>query len=380
MASTIHSAEETLAAIAQSTARLKDLMQQVQAEEAVLKALLKTAADINAADTVGKGTGDAEIPLSAVGQYKPFAEAIKRPSLLGVPNLLRLKKFDTPTISNGLELITKDPKYGWSGFNLENVLDHMPDWGTMVGYAITVKIQPSNRKLVNEKAANRQKFADYVANLELPSDMQDLPKIIVVQDLDVTESSTSGRPFVYGSMWGEVNANFFAKLGVKGCITDGAVRDIPEMKAAGFRALSRTLSPSHSFGGVPLEWDVPVEVFGAVVQPGALIAADRHGFVVIPCNQVGSGPTEESRIVDVAEFGDRLERDYTIAASFSAAGHGFAQINERMSKARAEFGFAKNTQYGSFEERLGAGWAAGDGISPHEQRAAAMIHAKRRRV
>lgn len=58
-------------------------------------------------------------------------------------DLLELKRWNTPTIYNGWEQITKhDPAR--DGFNLEPVIDYMPHTGPMVGYAVTVVIEPEN--------------------------------------------------------------------------------------------------------------------------------------------------------------------------------------------------------------------------------------------
>ena len=57
------------------------------------------------------------------------------------------------------------------------------------------------------------------------------PKIVVIQDLD--------KPEVLGSFWGEVNASVHRALGCVGTITDGAIRDVDEMTAAGFKAIAR---------------------------------------------------------------------------------------------------------------------------------------------
>ncbi|MBD3275421.1 MAG: RraA family protein, partial [Candidatus Marinimicrobia bacterium] len=57
--------------------------------------------------------------------------------------LLQLKRWNTPTIYNGWEQITaRDPAVDC--FNREETTDYMPDMGQMIGYAVTVKIEPSN--------------------------------------------------------------------------------------------------------------------------------------------------------------------------------------------------------------------------------------------
>ena len=55
-------------------------------------------------------------------------------------DLLKLKRWNTPTIYNGWKQITSHPLT--SHFNLEDVHDYMPQVGPMVGYVVTVRIEP----------------------------------------------------------------------------------------------------------------------------------------------------------------------------------------------------------------------------------------------
>ena len=179
--------------------------------------------------------------------------------------LLQLKRWNTPTIYNGWEQITEhDPSR--DAVNLEETQDFMPQMGPMVGYAVTCVVEPGNQGHV---ANNPNAWAEYRAYVgSLPG-----PKIVVMQDLD--------KPMTYGSAWGEVNANVHRALGCVGVIVDGAVRDVDEMTNAGFKALARRLCVGHAFA-MPVRWGCDVEVFGRTVQPGQLIHADKHGFMVIP--------------------------------------------------------------------------------------------------
>ena len=124
-------------------------------------------------------------------------------------NLLKLKRWNTPTICNGWEQITQH-NAGREGFNLEETTDFMPQMGPMIGYAITVKIEPGNIKHKQKGATVWDDYLAYVASLPEP-------KIVVVQDLD--------KPATYGSFWGEVNSNIHRALGCVGTITDGSIRD-----------------------------------------------------------------------------------------------------------------------------------------------------------
>ena len=61
--------------------------------------------------------------------------------MLPLDVLLKLKRWNTPSIYNGWEQITRRSRL--TGFNIEETRDFMPEFGPMVGYAITVKIKPS---------------------------------------------------------------------------------------------------------------------------------------------------------------------------------------------------------------------------------------------
>jgi len=67
------------------------------------------------------------------------------PRRLTPGELLQLKRWNTPTIYNGWEQITRhDPAK--HAFNREETRDYMPQMGVMVGYAVTVVCEPSNRR------------------------------------------------------------------------------------------------------------------------------------------------------------------------------------------------------------------------------------------
>ena len=241
-------------------------------------------------------------------------------------DLLRLKRWNTPTIYNGWEQITRHD-VARAGCNPEETRDFMPQMGPMVGYAVTLVVEPSqpgHRK----QATAWDDYRAYVAAAEGP-------KIVVVQDLD--------KPAVVGSFWGEVTANTHRALGCVGTITDGAIRDLDEMTNAGFKALARRLCVGHAHV-VPVRWGEPVEVFGRRVEPGRLIHADKHGFLVVP-------PEDEARLLEAAAFMDANECRTVIAAARSTAGLTPAETLARLSEAAARFGAAARETF-----RRGGEW------------------------
>lgn len=236
--------------------------------------------------------------------------------------LLQLKRWNTPTIFNGWEQITKHD-ITRDAFNLEEVRDFMPQMGPMVGYAITLKFEPSRKE---HRTANPKGWSEYRRYVvSVPG-----PKIVVVQDLD--------KPAVLGSFWGEVNSNTHRALGCVGTITDGAIRDLDEMTNAGFKALARRLCVGHAYCH-PMQWNCEVEVFGRKIQPGQLIHADKHGFLAVPHG-------EEQRLLEAARFMDTNECNTVIPAARSANGRPYDEVLQQMDEAGAAFRAAAREHFG----------------------------------
>lgn len=235
-------------------------------------------------------------------------------SKLSHADLLQLKRWNTPTIYNGWEQITaQDPAA--DGFNLEETRDFMPQMGPMIGYAVTVVIEPGNKAHREANADAWDAYRRYVA--DVPG-----PKIVCVEDLD--------KPRTIGSFWGEVNSNAHRALGCVGTIVDGAIRDVDEMTNAGFKALARRLCVGHAHVH-PVRWNCEVEVFGRAIAPGDLIHADKHGFLII-------APEEQEDILEAARFMDANECETVIPAARGATGLSSDELLERLNKAGRRFG------------------------------------------
>jgi regulator of RNase E activity RraA len=195
--------------------------------------------------------------------------------------------------------------------------------GPMIGYAVTVVIEPSNalHRQTNPDAGSE--YRKYVASVSGP-------KIVVIQDLD--------KPEVIGSFWGEVNSNFHRALGCVGTITDGAIRDVDEMTNSGFKALARRLCVGHAHA-CSVRWGCHVEAFGTKVAPGDLIHADKHGFLVIP-------PEDQPALLDAARFMDTNECNTVIPAARNSAGLPMSDVLDRLEGAVAAFGKAVREKFG----------------------------------
>ena len=127
---------------------------------------------------------------------------------------------------------------------------------------------------------------------------------MVIQDIDEIVG--------FGAFWGEVQTNVHQALGCLGTITNGSIRDIPQV-APGFQMLAGSISPSHAFVHV-VDFGGNVNIHGMAVRSGELIHADRHGAVVVPVATIDGMKAaaeklaaNEARIIAAAKSGKGLE-------------------------------------------------------------------------
>ena len=182
----------------------------------------------------------------------------------------KLQCFDTPTVCNALELLV--PKRRGYGFTTSHLVCTRPELPPLIGYARTATICAAHPSDLSGKEARAVSdgYYEYI-------DCGPKPSIAVIQDLDGKNG--------YGCLWGEANSNIHKGLGCQGVITDGGVRDVPDI-APGFQMLAASVLPSHAFVHV-VDYARPVDVAGMRVTGGDIIHADQHGAVVIPAEVIG---------------------------------------------------------------------------------------------
>ena len=128
-----------------------------------------------------------------------------------------LRSIDTPTVCNLIEMVT--PERRGAGYTVQHLHCPFPDLPPMVGFAKTVTIRARERSAARAIWQKRMDYLDYVA-------AEPQPSIVVIEDKD--------EPAGYGAFWGEVQTNVHKALGCLGTVTNGSVRDIPQV-AEGFR-------------------------------------------------------------------------------------------------------------------------------------------------
>ena len=162
-----------------------------------------------------------------------------------------LRSIDTPTVCNLLEVVA--PERRGFGYTVRHLHCPFPDLPPMVGFAKTVTMRAQDRVPLGEAGYmnKRLDYLDYVA-------AQPQPGIAVIQDLDDIVG--------FGAFWGEVQTNIHKALGCLGTITNGSIRDIPQV-APGFQMLAGSIAPSHAFVHV-VDFGGNVNIHGMAVRIG----------------------------------------------------------------------------------------------------------------
>lgn len=179
-------------------------------------------------------------------------------------DLEALKRYNSPTISNAIEIFNVRPRH--VGFLPHTIRALLPEIGPIVGYAVTACTKAAPHAPDEPKRDLTADYFRYVA-------AQPGPKIAVGQDLD--------DPPGLGAQFGEVTATIHQKLGCVGHITSGCPRDLDEVRALGFALFGLNPCVSHAYVRL-VDFGKPVVIGGVTIQPGDLIHADKHGVCLIP--------------------------------------------------------------------------------------------------
>jgi len=182
---------------------------------------------------------------------------------LSPEQIAALQAIDTPTICNAIEKFgVRSEVDGFMGMDIRCLT---PEFGTMVGYAITVTVDSTTPTVPKNNKARRAWLR--------AMDSSPKPGVLVLKDVGPQPRKSAHL--------GEVMGTMAKRLGVVGVVTDGGLRDILELKRLGLHLFCAGVVPAH---GNPrlLEVNVPVEVDGVLIRPGDLLHGDINGVTTIP--------------------------------------------------------------------------------------------------
>jgi 4-hydroxy-4-methyl-2-oxoglutarate aldolase len=118
--------------------------------------------------------------------------------------------------------------------------------------------------------------------------------ISVARPGDVLVVATDG--YLEAGIWGEIATVAAQVRGIRGLVTDGAVRDIEQIARMGFPIFSRGLSIKGTTKRQKGDLNRPISLAGAVVNPGDIVVGDADGIVVVPAAEIDSAVTRAEEI------------------------------------------------------------------------------------
>lgn len=212
--------------------------------------------------------------------------------------LEQLRKYDTPTVCNVLELFECRPRT--AGYMDARIKACYPSLPPMVGFATTATFRagapPRGGDTYMGLGAQVEKLA------ALPG-----PKVVVFQDLDDPPVAAT---------FGEIMATTYKAFGCVGLITSGAGRDLDQVEPLKFPCFTSGTISSHGYTQI-VELEVPVRVGGVWVNPGDLLHGDRNGVTTIPV-ELAEGVVEGCAGFVAAEA---VVLDYLRKGNVTAAGY-----------------------------------------------------------
>jgi len=225
---------------------------------------------------------------------------------LSKETLAKLAKFDTPTICNVIELFDIRPRN--RGYMDGRIKCNFPELPPIVGFASTASFRsdapPGTGDAYGSISAQLEQFA------KLPG-----PPIVVFQDLDDPPAA---------AVFGEVMCSTYKAFGAVGLVTNGAGRDLEQVRALKFPVFTGSTICSHGYCHL-LHLGLPVRVGGLMVNHGELLHADANGVTNIPIEIA-------AEVADVA--GEFVASEETIMKYVKSPGEKSAA---RMEELRKEF-------------------------------------------
>jgi 4-hydroxy-4-methyl-2-oxoglutarate aldolase len=171
---------------------------------------------------------------------------------------------------------------GFTDSRLHCIFNELPP---VVGYAATARIRTSDPPMEGHSYYDRRDWWDSL--LKIPA-----PRVVVIEDMDKYPG--------LGAFIGEVHANILRALGCVGLVTNGAVRDLPQVNRIGFQMFAGNVSVSHAYSHV-FDFGHTVEIAGLTVRPGDLIHGDLHGVQTIPLEIAEHVPARALTILERRE-------------------------------------------------------------------------------
>jgi regulator of RNase E activity RraA len=177
--------------------------------------------------------------------------------------LTKLARFDTPTICNVIELFDIRPRN--RGYMDGRIKANFPEFPPMVGFACTAAFRSDAPPAGGDAYGSIQGQLEQFARLPGPA-------VVVFQDLDDPPAA---------AVFGEVMCSTYKAFGSTGLVTNGAGRDLQQVRALEYPVFTGSTICSHGYCHM-LHLGLPVRIGGLMVSQGDLLHGDANGVTNIP--------------------------------------------------------------------------------------------------
>jgi 4-hydroxy-4-methyl-2-oxoglutarate aldolase len=194
------------------------------------------------------------------------------------------RRLSTCLVASAIETFrVRLPNTGFADSRVRSIFPNNPP---VVGYAATARIRTSNPPMEGHSYYFRTEWWNEI--LKVPA-----PRVIVIEDLD--------DPAGLGSFVGAVHASILRALGGVALVTNGSVRDIPEISTSGLQFFAGNIAVSHAYAHVS-DFGTTAQVGGLKINPGDLVHADLHGVQTIPLEIAEQVPDKVKEIQERRQY------------------------------------------------------------------------------
>lgn len=173
----------------------------------------------------------------------------------------------TPTISDVLDQL------GIDGTVPANILKPVSMGKVIAGPALTIRYVPENN-------VPKQSMID-----SAKGKLGDKDAYVIAMPGDVVVFDNGGRENI--STMGGLSTRYAINAGIAGCVIDGGMRDVSEIRRLGYSAWSRGVTPiTGKLRVETVEINGTAVCAGIQVNPGDLVVADDNGVCFIPYNRI----------------------------------------------------------------------------------------------
>jgi regulator of RNase E activity RraA len=124
------------------------------------------------------------------------------------------------------------------------------------------------------------------------ADVHYIPEKPYEMEIEAVDSILRGEVVVVSTQrsirnapWGELLSTAAKARQGRGAVIDGLVRDVKKIEELEFPVFAAGIKPVDSTGrGIVIDYNIPAECGGVLVNPGDMVFGDYDGVVVVPAN------------------------------------------------------------------------------------------------